>query len=315
MLKIENLSFAYHNDPVLKNIYLEVDKGACVALMGPSGCGKSTLLEIIYGLHDVKANLFWKGQPILGPAYHLVPGMPYMKYVSQHFDLMPFITVAENIGKYVSNLDWEYKQKRVKELLQLVQMEEYANVKAKLLSGGQMQRVAIARALAQMPEVILLDEPFSHVDTALKNQLRRNLFTFFKENNITCLIATHDKEDVLPFADVLVVLEDGEILQVDSPKNVYFHPKSKAIASLFGDVFEVSPLLQDKWNLPKFMYENTWEISDIGIQTKVKYSRFIGDGYLNECIVEEKVLYFKTVEKMKVGKEIFINKKPLVQSN
>lgn len=312
MLVVENLCFSYQTNLVLKNIQLQVPEGACVALMGPSGCGKSTLLEIIYGLHDVKANLSWKGQPILGPAYHLVPGMPYMKYVSQHFDLMPFITVAENVGKYVSNLDWQYKQKRVLELLQLVHMEEYANVKAKLLSGGQMQRVAIARALAQMPEVILLDEPFSHVDTALKNQLRRNLFAFFKENNITCVIANHDKEDVLPFADELVVLEEGEILQVDSPKQVYLHPKSKAIASLFGDVFEVSQSLQDKWNLPKFMYENSWEISDIGIQTKVKYSRFIGDGYLNESIVDQKVLFFKTDKEMEVGKEIFINKKPLV---
>lgn len=314
MLKIENLSFNYQTKLVLKNIQLQVPEGACVALMGPSGCGKSTLLEIIYGLHDVNAKLFWKRQPILGPAYHLVPGMPYMKYVSQHFDLMPFITVAENVGKYVSNLDWQYKQKRVLELLQLVQMEDYANVKAKLLSGGQMQRVAIARALAQMPEVILLDEPFSHVDTALKNQLRRNLFAFFKQNHITCLVATHDKEDVLPFADILVVLEEGEIMQVDSPKQVFLYPKNKAIASLFGDVFEVSPSLQDKWNLPKFMYENSWEISNIGIQTKVINSRFIGNGYLNEAMVEENVLFFKTDIEMEVGKEILINKKPLVQS-
>lgn len=277
MLVVENLSFSYQNDLVLKNIQLQVPEGSCVALMGPSGCGKSTLLDIIYGLHDVKANLSWKGQPILGPAYYLVPGMTYMKYVSQHFDLMPFITVAENVGKYVSNLDWEYKQKRVSELLQLVHMEEYANVKAKLLSGGQMQRVAIARALAQMPEVILLDEPFSHVDTALKNQLRRNLFAFFKENNITCLIATHDKEDVLPFADEITILSSGNILQKGTPKEVFYHPNTISVASLFGDVHLVPLMLQEKYQLPEWISSYQLKLSQEGIKATIKKINFHGN--------------------------------------
>jgi ABC-type Fe3+/spermidine/putrescine transport system ATPase subunit len=279
LLKIENLSFSYQTNLVLKNIQLQVHEGTCVALMGPSGCGKSTLLEIIYGLHDVKANLSWKEQPILGPAYHLVPGMPYMKYVSQHFDLMPFITVAENVGKYVSNLDWQYKQKRVLELLQLVHMEEYANVKAKLLSGGQMQRVAIARALAQMPEVILLDEPFSHVDTALKNQLRRNLFAFFKENNITCVIATHDKEDVLPFADEIIILNSGNILQKGTPKEVFYHPITTSVASLFGDVYLVPSLIQEKYNLPEWISSYQLKLSQEGIKATIKKINFHGNFY------------------------------------
>lgn len=277
MLVVENLSFSYQTKLVLKNIQLQVPEGACVALMGPSGCGKSTLLEIIYGLHDVEANVSWKEQLILGPAYHLVPGMPYMKYVSQHFDLMPFITVAENVGKYVSNLDWEYKQKRVTELLQLVQMEEYAHVKAKLLSGGQMQRVAIARALAQMPEVILLDEPFSHVDTALKNQLRRNLFAFFKENNITCIIATHDKEDVLPFADEIIILNEGNILQKGTSKEVFYHPNAISVASLFGDVHLVPRLLQEKYQLPEWISSYQLYVSREGIRATIRNKYFHGN--------------------------------------
>lgn len=277
MLVVENLSFSYQTNLVLKNIQLQVPEGACVALMGSSGCGKSTLLEIIYGLHDVEANVSWKEQPILGPAYHLVPGMPYMKYVSQHFDLMPFISVAENVGKFVSNLDWQYKQKRVSELLQLVHMEEYANVKAKLLSGGQMQRVAIARALAQMPEVILLDEPFSHVDTALKNQLRRNLFAFFKENNITCVIATHDKEDVLPFADEIIILNSGNILQKGTPKEVFYHPITTSVASLFGDVHLVPSMIQEKYNLPEWISSYQLKLSQEGIKATIKKINFHGN--------------------------------------
>ena len=164
-----------------------------MAIIGESGCGKSTLLKLIYGLYDCdKGVLSWKSEPILGPKFHLIPGMPYMKYLAQDFDLMPFISVAENVGKYLSNFFPEEKQARIAELLEIVEMTNYANTKAKFLSGGQMQRVALAKVLALEPEVLLLDEPFSHIDNFRKNSLRRKLFAYLKQKNITCIVATHD---------------------------------------------------------------------------------------------------------------------------
>ena len=164
MLKVHNIQFSYQNAAILKSISFSLEKGKNLAIIGESGCGKSTLLKLIYGLHDLDAGqIFWNDIEVLGPKYHLIPGMPFMKYLAQDFDLMPFITVAENVGKYLSNFFPEDKQVRIAELLEIVEMTEYADVKAKLLSGGQMQRVALARVLALEPEVLLLDEPFSHI--------------------------------------------------------------------------------------------------------------------------------------------------------
>ena len=143
MLKVHKIQFSYQNAAILKSISFSLEKGKNLAIIGESGCGKSTLLKLIYGLHDLDAGqIFWNDIEVLGPKYHLIPGMPFMKYLAQDFDLMPFITVAENVGKYLSNFFPEDKQARISELLEIVEMTEYANVKAKFLSGGQMQRVA-----------------------------------------------------------------------------------------------------------------------------------------------------------------------------
>jgi ABC-type nitrate/sulfonate/bicarbonate transport system ATPase subunit len=154
MLQVHTISFKYHTDFVIHNVDFKVNSGQNIAVIGESGCGKSTLLKLIYGLYDLEEGaIFWNETEILGPKYNLVPGAPFMKYLSQDFDLMPFISVAENVGKFLSNVNPELKKSRIRELLEIVEMTEFANVKAKYLSGGQQQRVALARVLALEPEV------------------------------------------------------------------------------------------------------------------------------------------------------------------
>ncbi|WP_339647784.1 ATP-binding cassette domain-containing protein, partial [uncultured Salegentibacter sp.] len=160
MLKLKNVSFAYAEEPVLKNIGFTLEKGENLSVIGESGCGKSTLLKIIYGLLHTDGKIFWGEKELLGPNFNLVPGEPFIKYLAQDFDLMLPLSVADNIGKYLSNQYPQKKKKRIKELLEVVEMTELADKKAKLLSGGQQQRVALARALANEPELLLLDEPF-----------------------------------------------------------------------------------------------------------------------------------------------------------
>ncbi|MET0760607.1 MAG: ATP-binding cassette domain-containing protein, partial [Flavobacterium sp.] len=148
MLQVQNISFGYTEKTVIQNINFTVNKGQNIAVIGESGCGKSTLLKLIYGLYDLdEGHVFWNETEVLGPKFHLVPGMPFIKYLSQDFDLMPYITVEENVGKFLSNTNPELKKQRIQELLEIVEMTEYANVKAKFLSGGQQQRVALARVL------------------------------------------------------------------------------------------------------------------------------------------------------------------------
>jgi ABC-type Fe3+/spermidine/putrescine transport system ATPase subunit len=242
MLEVKNVTFGYAETTVLKSIDFKVEAGKNIAIIGESGSGKSTLLKLIYGEYDIKeGQIFWKDEAILGPKYNLVIGYDFMKYVSQEFDLMPFITVEENIGKYLSNFYPEEKRKRTEDLIKVVELEAFAQTKVKNLSGGQKQRVAIARALAKQPEILLLDEPFSHIDNFKKQSLRRSVFKYLKDNSIACIVATHDKNDVLGFADEMLVLNNKEIIAKASPQILYNTPKLPLIASFFEEFNVIEP--------------------------------------------------------------------------
>jgi ABC-type Fe3+/spermidine/putrescine transport system ATPase subunit len=307
MLKVQNLSFSYlENTPILKDISFEIPQGTHVSIIGESGCGKSTLLKLIYGLHDLdKGKIFWNDEQILGPKFHLVPGFHRMKYVAQDFDLMPYTTVAENIGTYLSNFYPEEKQQRIQELLEMVEMSAFANVKPKLLSGGQQQRVALAKALAREPEVLLLDEPFSHIDNFRKNALRRNLFSYLKRENITCIVATHDRTDALSFADTTIVLQQGKLVANNDSKDLYKNPPSKYVASLFGEVNELPARLFpeiETENETVLIYPHQLKISETSeFKVTVRKNYFKGSHYLVLAKYENMVVFFESLEVLEVG--------------
>jgi ABC-type sulfate/molybdate transport systems ATPase subunit len=226
-----------------------------------------------------------------------------MKYLAQDFDLMPFITVGENVGKFLSNFYPKEKQDRIDELLNLVEMSEFKHVKAKFLSGGQMQRVALARVLAQEPEVLLLDEPFSHIDNFRKNKLRRKIFRYLKEKQITTLVASHDINDVLSFSDVVIVLKDTTILEKATPLELYNHPKYPYTAALFGEVNEIE--INGKMQL---IYPNQLQIVEKSeIHVEVISSYFKGKYYLIEAKFDNQLVFFES--EFKIDKHSIINLK------
>lgn len=297
MLQVQNISFGYTEKPVLINSSFTITKGQNIAIIGESGCGKSTLLKLIYGLYDLdEGHILWNEEEVLGPKHNLVPGMSFMKYLSQDFDLMPYITVAENVGKYLSNVFPEKKQERINELLEIVEMTEFANVKAKYLSGGQQQRVALARVLALEPEILLLDEPFSHIDNFRKNALRRNLFAYLKSQGVTCLVATHDSTDALSFTDETIVLQNGRIVDKASSYDLYTNPINKYVASLFGEVNELklSQLVPvDGEDEMVLLYPHQLKVVDNGLMhVIVKQSYFKGGHYLIKAVFDRKVIFF-----------------------
>lgn len=305
MLQVQNISFSYQDDVTLQSLSFSLEKGKNLAVIGESGCGKSTLLKLIYGLYDLnEGQIFWNGHEVLGPKFHLIPGMEYMKYLAQDFDLMPYITVAENVGKYLSNFYPEKKQERIAELLTVVEMTEFENVKAKNLSGGQMQRVAIARVLALEPELLLLDEPFSHIDNFRKNSLRRKLFSYLKEKGITTIIATHDSTDVLSFADDVLVLQQGKSIESGKPNTIYNQPKNKYIASLFGDVNEI--IIDEKVQL---VYPNQLKVvSKSELEVKVIKNYYRGSHYLIEGSYTNQTLFFEHPTAIPLNTEVFLEK-------
>jgi len=236
MLVVKNISFSYGKTRVIDNISFKAKKGQVVAVIGESGSGKSTILKLIYGEKDLEeGHVSWCNKKILGPKDKLIAGHEFMKHVAQEFDLMPFTTAAENIGSHLSNFNPEKKKKRISDLLNVVGLTEHTNTKVLRLSGGQKQRVAIAKGLAAKPEVLLLDEPFSHIDSYKKRTLRRGLFDYLRSNQISCVIASHDKDDVLSFADYVVVVEEGKIIATGTPEELYKNPVLPKIAAFFSD--------------------------------------------------------------------------------
>ena len=303
MLHVSIPSFSYEEEIILQNLTFTLNEGQQLAIIGESGCGKSTLLKLIYGLYDCDAShLSWKSEPILGPKFHLVPGMPFMKYLAQDFDLMPFITVGENVGKFLSNFFPKEKQNRIDELLSLVEMSEFKHVKAKFLSGGQMQRIALARDLAQEPELLLLDEPFSHIDNFRKNKLRRKIFQYLKEKQITTIVASHDINDVLSFSDEVIVLKDTTILEKAPPFELYIHPKFHYTAALFGEINEIE--INGKKQL---LYPNQLQIVEkYNIQVEVVASYFKGKYYLIEAKLNNQMVFFESEKELLEKSSVYL---------
>jgi len=305
MLNVANISFQYApKKEILSNISFNLKEGQHLCVMGESGSGKSTLLKAIYGLLDLKkGSIYWKNQEVLGPAFHLVPGMSFFKYVAQDFDLMPYTSVAENIGKFLSRFYPEEKEQRTKELLEVIEMSNFANEKVKTLSGGQQQRVAIARALAKEPELILLDEPFGQIDNFKKNSLRRKLFSYLKEKNISCIVATHDGDDALSFADQMMVIKNKKVIAFDSPRNLYKSPPEHYVAALFDDVNELY-IDGDR----KLMYPHQIQTSKDSLhRVIVKKSFFKGSFWLIEATFNSQVIFFQSTKHIVSEREVGVS--------
>ncbi len=301
LLEINHLNFSYSKEkPLFENLSLTFEEGKIIALAGESGCGKSTLLSLIYGLLDWESgDIIFDGKKLLGPKGNLVPGEAEMKFVAQNFDLMPYATVAENVGKFISNINLAKKKETVSELLEVVGLEEFAPILPKYLSGGQQQRVAIARALSVLPKLLILDEPFSNLDFPRKIELREKLFRYVKQNNISLVISTHELQDIIPWLDEIIVLQNGKIVQKGNPEAAFKNPYNSYVAKLFGEVNIFSESEMQDFQISKFSYyPREIKISENGFEAEVLESRFAGNHYWNKVRVKNKEIILYSDEKM-----------------
>ena len=234
-LELRNLKKSFTSEEyVLQGINLQIEQGEFVTLLGASGCGKTTTLRIIAGLEQPDSGSVWlEGKDVTA----LEPNQRDVNTVFQNYALFPHMNVEDNIG-YGLKIHKVPKieiKKKVKEMLELVQLEGFEKRKPAELSGGQKQRVAIARALANNPRVLLLDEPLGALDLQLRRAMQLELKRLQKKLGITFIYITHDQEEAINMSDRIVVMNQGQFEQIGTPDEIYNHPKTSYVATFVGN--------------------------------------------------------------------------------
>ncbi|RTL47783.1 MAG: ABC transporter ATP-binding protein [Sphingobacteriales bacterium] len=238
-LQVEKINKRYnqHNDHwILQDISFEQKHHQKIALSGASGAGKTTLLKIIAGWEQPDAGtIYFKGNKVKGPDEQLLPGHKGIAFLSQHFELRNNYTIAE-ILDYNNQLE----KQAAETLFAICRIEHLLHRKTNEVSGGERQRVALARLLITQPQLIILDEPFSNLDFDHKQILKTVLAEIAQSKELNFIMASHDPADTLPWADTIVILENGHIIQQGSPHEIYYRPVNTYSAGLFGD-FNIIP--------------------------------------------------------------------------
>ncbi|WP_275782999.1 ABC transporter ATP-binding protein [Pararhizobium gei] len=235
-LTIDGISKSYGPAVALDAVSMALEKGGRTAIVGPSGSGKSTLLRIIAGFETPdRGSLFLDGQPLAGSGFFVPAHKRGIGIVSQDGALFPHLTVAENIGFGIARQASD-RARRITELMEMVELETVmAGRRPHQLSGGQQQRVALARALALKPRLMLLDEPFSALDTGLRDTMRRTVARVLRAAGTTAILVTHDQAEALSFADKVAVLRQGRLVQFGSPRSLYGRPRDRETATFLGE--------------------------------------------------------------------------------
>jgi iron(III) transport system ATP-binding protein len=241
LLDVTGLAKSFNGNTVLADIYLRLQPGSTTAVVGSSGCGKTTLLRLIAGFETPDAGTVTiAGRKVASPETAVAPHRRSIGYVAQDGALFPHLTVGQNIAYGIRGADRAQVRARVTELLETVSLESsYASRHPHQLSGGQQQRVALARALARQPVLMLLDEPFSALDTGLRASTRKAVAGLLTDAGVTTLLVTHDQEEALSIADQIAVMRDGRFTQVGSPQQVYHQPNDHFTAAFLGDCITV----------------------------------------------------------------------------
>ena len=235
-LHLQHLSKHYGATQAVQDVSLSCTAASRVAIVGPSGSGKTTLLRMIAGFeHPDQGSIILDGQTLAADGRALPAHLRGIGYVAQDGALFPHLTVADNIG-FGLTLKGEARNRRIAELLEMVALDQTMLQRwPHQLSGGQQQRIALARALAQQPRLMLLDEPFSALDTGLRAAMRKMVAQLLGDAGITAILVTHDQAEALSFADQLAVMRQGRLIQSGSPQQLYSQPADEATALFLGE--------------------------------------------------------------------------------
>ena len=313
-LILQGVSYHYNGTQVIHDLDLTVGKDEIVCLLGASGCGKTTTLKAIAGLIEAKqGSIFIDGKLVSDEQSFVSPEHRNIGMMFQDYALFPHLTVANNIAFGLSKMSKAQKQQRVDEMLKLVHLIGCADRFPHQLSGGQQQRVAIARALAYKPSLLLLDEPFSNIDTQVRFELIADIRRIIKATQVSAVFVTHSKEEAFAFSDTLAIMHRGKIEQQGTPEQLFAAPCSKEVAEFLGQGIYLSAevLTATEYKTPfglvesyveskhdvsvGLIYVRPHQIELVADNQSDKFSkratiisrRFIGSAYVYSVVIDE----------------------------
>lgn len=295
-LQVNNLSKRYASKLVLENISFSQEKGEIISLIGTSGIGKSTLLKCIAGLCDINS-----GDIILNnnKIDSLEANNRKISYVFQESPLFPHINVLDNILFNMSTYDMQ----KLDFLLEKTELKSLVKRFPFELSGGENQRAAVVRSLIRNPDLLLLDEPFSNLDTVNKKYVKEIVFDIIKESNLTTIIVNHDIEESLEISDKIMIINDGKIDAIDTPENIYNHPKNLSTAQLFGDVTSLAIQNKKRYIRPENIKIVEKSIYDI----EVNNCFYLGEKYRISAKLGSDIINLYHNTNIKKGSKLFID--------
>ena len=244
-LTVDGVSRRYDQALALDNVSLEVEPGTILCLLGPSGCGKTTLLRIVAGVEAPSSgSVLIDGQEVAGPNRFVPPEKRGVGLMFQDFALFPHLTILDNVAFGLRSLTKQQAQAEAYAALERVGLGHYEREYPHILSGGQQQRVALARAIAPRPGVVLMDEPFSGLDSQLRESMREDTLAIIRESRATCIVVTHDPEEAMRMGDVIALMRDGRVVQTGPAPELYRTPKDLFAARTFSDLNELPARVQ-----------------------------------------------------------------------
>ncbi len=234
ILNVKNLYHSYGEIQALKNLNFSINDNSIISILGPSGCGKTTLIRVIAGLEKIQhGELFIYDKLVASNKINTPPEIRPVSYVFQDFALFPHMSVLENISFAAGSQ--KNKKQLIDQVTRLAKVNNFLDKFPHSLSGGEQQRVALARSIAVQPKLLLLDEPFSDLDTSLKNEIIDDTLHLINSLESSAIIVTHNAEEAMFLSDLIIVMGKGEIIQIGTPHKIYFHPINLYVASLFGE--------------------------------------------------------------------------------
>lgn len=311
IVKGKKLTIAKNGVQIINGITFRLKKGRKYCIIGQSGSGKTTLLKAISGLEsEMTGTLLFNDEPVYN-RHHLIPGHPEIRLITQESEVHAHISIEENLRYALLKVTGAAKERKVNKLLKHFKLDKLRDAKVERLSGGERQRLAIAMALAILPSVLLLDEPFNNLDFELRQDAIAFISEEAKTDDITVVMVSHRPDEVLSFADEILVLKDGKLIQSGTPHAVYFHPKTNYAAGLLGRYnllkgnFTSSHMVNDKHFVRPSQLKVVKKSGDLQVQ--ITNIVFAGDHYSCTTLSSDgQVVWFHSPTKLKIGSSILL---------